>query len=406
MNLEYFISKRLIFAKENKNVFSRPIIRITIAAISLSICVMIMSLSILLGFKKTITEKVVSCASHIQITSLDKYGESGSTLMISDSLIDSLKKEKRINDVEGVVYEFGLIKKDGDFIGVNLKGVFSDYNWDVFSDNIIEGTVLNSDSSILISSIVANKLNISVGDKVPVYFFNVDHERIRVRPFYVQGIYKTSIQDFDLELAVVDISQLQKINGFQNNEVQRLEINVSDFSFVDEVSNNIHFLLEDPYNKNVRTVKSLYPQIFDWLNLQDVNVKVILILMLLVAAVNVVSTLFILVLERTRLIGILKSLGSSSWSIRKIFLYHVMYLSLRGLFWGNLLSFSILFIQKKFNIIRLDEATYYMETVPLHFDFFYIGLLNIGMLLLCLFMMIGPTIIINKIIPIKSIKFE
>lgn len=406
MNLEYFISKRLIFAKENKNVFSRPIIRITIAAISLSICVMIMSLSILLGFKKTITEKVVSCASHIQVKSLDKYGESGSTLMISNALLDSLKKEKRINDIEGVIYEFGLIKKGGDFIGINLKGVFSNYNWDFFLDNIIEGTVLNSDSSILISSIVANKLNISVGDKVPVYFFNVDHERIRVRPFYVEGIYKTSIQDFDLELAVVDISQLQKINGFQNNEVQRLEINVSDFSFVDEVSNNIHFLLEDPYNKNVRTVKSLYPQIFDWLNLQDVNVKVILILMLLVAAVNVISTLFILVLERTRLIGILKSLGSSSWSIRKIFLYHVMYLSLRGLFWGNLLSFLILFIQKKFNIIRLDEATYYMDTVPLHFDFFYIGLLNIGMLLLCLIMMIGPTIIINKIIPIKSIKFE
>jgi len=406
MNVEYFISKRIISAKENKNVFSRPIIRITISAIALSVAVMLISLSVLEGFKSEITNKVISFGSHIQISNYQtSQSNSQIPLQITDSFLNSVHHPE-ITDIQPIVYDFGLVKTNDDFLGINLKGVSNSYNWDNISDKMVEGETLNSDSSIVISQYIANKLNLNLGDKIRVYFPALKNERINVRPFYICGLYSTSMSEFDETLTFVNISKLQKVKGWKKEEVSLIELLVSDFNRLDQISKSVSVSVEDYYNKNVKNVKELYPQIFDWLSLQDINVRVIIILMLLVAGVNIVSSLLILILEKTQFIGILKSLGTSNWSVRKIFLYNSMYLVTKGLIWGNAIAFIFLFLQYQFQIISLDEATYFMKTIPVSFNFFSFLLLNISTLVLCFLIMIVPTIVITKISAVKAIRFQ
>jgi len=407
MNVEYFISKRIISAKENKNVFSRPIIRITISAIALSVAVMLISLSVLDGFKSEITNKVISFGSHIQISAIQKSDEYYKVpVSVNDTLINSIKNENNVHHIDGVIYNFGLIKTNDEFLGINLKGVSSDYNFDFFRENLIKGDVINSDSSILISSNIASKLKLDIGEKLRIYFPNISDEKINVLPFYISGIYNTSMEEFDAQLALVNIENLIKVNNWNQNQVEILEITLSDFEKLDESTINLITSIDDYYKYDVSSITDLYPQIFDWLNLQDVNVRVIIILMLLVAGVNIVSSVLILILEETKLIGILKSLGLSNWSVRKVFLYNSMYLISKGLFYGNVLGFTLLMIQQKFNFISLDEKSYYMKTIPISFDISSILFLNIGTLLICFLMMIVPTIVITKISPIKAIRFQ
>ncbi|MBT3418128.1 MAG: ABC transporter permease [Flavobacteriales bacterium] len=407
MNVEYFISKRIISAKENKNVFSRPIIRITISAIALSVAVMLISLSVLDGFKSEITNKVISFGSHIQISAIQKSDDYYKVpVSVNDTLINSIKNENNVHHIDGVIYNFGLIKTNDEFLGINLKGVSSDYNFDFFRENLIKGDVINSDSSILISSNIASKLKLDIGEKLRIYFPNISDEKINVRPFYISGIYNTSMEEFDAQLALVNIENLIKVNNWNQNQVEILVITLSDFEKLDESTINLMTSIDDYYKYDVSSITDLYPQIFDWLNLQDVNVRVIIILMLLVAGVNIVSSILILILEKTKLIGILKSLGLSNWSVRKVFLYNSMYLISKGLLYGNVLGFTLLMLQQKFNIISLDEKSYYMKTIPISFDISSILFLNIGTLLICFLMMIVPTIVITKISPIKAIRFQ
>ena len=407
MNVEYFISKRIVTAKENKNVFSRPIIRITISAIALSVAVMLISLSVLDGFKSEITNKVISFGSHIQISAIQKSDDYYKVpVSVNDTLINSIKNENNVHHIDGVIYNFGLIKTNDEFLGINLKGVSSDYNFDFFRENLIKGDVINSDSSILISSNIASKLKLDIGEKLRIYFPNISDEKINVRPFYISGIYNTSMEEFDAQLALVNIENLIKVNNWKSDEVEMLEITLSDFNKLDESTINLMTSIDDYYKYDVSSITDLYPQIFDWLNLQDVNFWVIIILMLLVAGVNIVSSVLILILEKTKLIGILKSLGLSNWSVRKVFLYNSMYLISKGLLYGNVLGFTLLMLQQKFNIISLDEKSYYMKTIPISFDISSILFLNIGTLLICFLMMIVPTIVITKISPIKAIRFQ
>ena len=407
MNVEYFISKRLVSAKENKNVFSRPIIRITISAIALSVAVMLISLSVLEGFKLEITNKVISFGSHIQIKAIQKSNNHEKvSVSVNDTLINSIKNENNVHHIDGVIYNFGLIKTNDEFLGINLKGVSSDYNFNFFRENLLKGDVINSDSSILISSDIASKLKLDIGEKLRIYFPNISDEKINVRPFYISGIYNTSMEEFDAQLALVNIENLIKVNNWNQNQVEILEITLSDFEKLDESTINLMTSIDDYYKYDVSSITDLYPQIFDWLNLQDVNVRVIIILMLLVAGVNIVSSILILILEKTKLIGILKSLGLSNWSVRKVFLYNSMYLISKGLLYGNILGFTLLMLQQKFNFISLDEKSYYMKTIPISFDVSSILFLNIGTLLICFLMMIVPTIVITKISPIKAIRFQ
>ena len=407
MNVEYFISKRIVSAKENKNVFSRPIIRLTIFAIALSVAIMLISLSILDGFQSEITNKVISFGSHIQISNYEKSSEKGEIpLELTDSFLISVQQNSEIKDISNIIYDFGLVKTDDDFMGINLKGVEEDYDFSAFSDKIIDGELLNSDSSIFISENIANKLKLKVTDKIRVYFPSVNSERANVRPFYVSGIFNINMNELDESLAFVSLSKLQKLKTWEENEVSLIEIKVSDFTKVDEVKNQLAVSVEDYYNKNIVSIKDLYPQIFDWLDLMNVNVVVIIILMLIVAVVNIITSLLILILEKTKFIGILKSLGTSNLSIRKVFMYNSMYLVSKGLLWGNIIALLILFIQHYFQIISLDPELYYMNSVPISFDLLSFLMLNIGTLIVCFVMMILPTIVITKISAVKAIRFE
>ena len=358
MNVEYFISKRLVSAKENKNVFSRPIIRITISAIALSVAVMIISLSVLDGFKSEVMNKVISFGSHIQIENYqDTESDSFTPLVLTEPFLQSIYQNKEIKSVQPIIYDFGLVKTKDDFLGINLKGVSDNYDWNLFSQQITEGELLNSDSSIVISENIANKLKLHLSDKINIYFPSLKKDRIKVRPFYVCGIYNTSMGEFDNSLTFVSSFTLQKLKKWNENEVSMLEITLHDFDDLDVVSSDLSTSVEDYYSKKVSSITYLYPQIFDWLSLQDINVRVIIILMLLVAGVNVVSSLLILILEKTKFIGIIKSLGATNWMVRKIFLYNSMYLVSKGLFLGNLLAFTLLFLQYQFQIISLDETS-------------------------------------------------
>jgi lipoprotein-releasing system permease protein len=407
MNVEYFISKRLVSAKENKNVFSRPIIRITISAIALSVAVMIISLSVLDGFKSEVMNKVISFGSHIQIENYqDTESDSFTPLVLTEPFLQSIYQNKEIKSVQPIIYDFGLVKTKDDFLGINLKGVSDNYDWNLFSQQITEGELLNSDSSIVISENIANKLKLHLSDKINIYFPSLKKDRIKVRPFYVCGIYNTSMGEFDNSLTFVSSFTLQKLKKWNENEVSMLEITLHDFDDLDVVSSDLSTSVEDYYSKKVSSITYLYPQIFDWLSLQDINVRVIIILMLLVAGVNVVSSLLILILEKTKFIGIIKSLGATNWMVRKIFLYNSMYLVSKGLFLGNLLAFTLLFLQYQFQIISLDETTYYMKSIPISFNFFSFFFLNLGTLILSFLMMIIPTLVITKISAVKAIRFQ
>ena len=407
MNVEYFISKRIVSAKENKNVFSRPIIRITISAIALSVAVMLISLSILEGFQSEVTNKVISFGSHIQIAPYQNVEEkTKSPLQLTDKFITSVSNAKEVSEIHPIVYDYALVKTNTDFLGINLKGVAVNYNWENIKDKITDGKLLSSDSSILISEQIADKLNLQLGDKIRVYFPSINNERVNVRPFYVCGLYNSYMLEFDENMTFVSINKLQKVKSWSEKEVSLVEIQVSDFSDVERVTESLSISVDDYYNKKVRSIHQLYPQIFDWLKLQDVNVSVIILLMLLVAVVNIVSSLLILILEKTSFIGILKSMGVSNWSVRKIFLYNSMYLVSKGLLWGNFIAFVLLFVQYQFELISLDESTYYMSTIPVSFNFASVLLLNIGTLIICLLMMILPTIVITKISAVKAIRFQ
>lgn len=407
MNVEYFISKRIVSAKENKNVFSRPIIRVTISAIALSVAVMLISLSVLEGFQSEVTNKVVSFGSHIQIAPYQSVDDkTKSPLELTDKFIKSVSTNKEVSEIHPIVYDFALVKTNTDFLGINLKGVAKTYNWENIEDKITQGVSVNSDSSILISEQIAGKLNLQLGDKIRVYFPSVKNERVNVRPFYVCGLYNSSMSEFDESMTFVSINKLQKVKSWFEKEVSLIEIHLFDFSDVERVTKYLSVSVEDYYNKNVKSIHQLYPQIFDWLKLQDVNVMVIIFLMLLVAGVNIISSLLILILEKTSFIGILKSMGVSNWSVRKIFLYNAMYLVSKGLLWGNFIAFMLLFVQYQFEIISLDESTYYMSTIPISFNLSSIFLLNIGTLITCLLMMILPTIVITKISVVKAIRFH
>lgn len=407
MNVEYFIAKRLFTAKEKNNSYTKPILRIAILAIALSVAVMLLSVIIVTGFKKDISDKIIGFGSHITISSFtDNQSFETEAIKLDSALLISLESNNEIKHINTFATKAGIIKTSDDILGVVLKGVSSDYDWSFFKNNLIDGSIPQlSDSSksnqVLISEQSAKTLQIGVNDKLVMYFVQ---DPPRVKKFEVVGIYNTAFVDFDKLFVLGDIKHIQGLNSWKNNEVGGIELTLNNFKNLEEVTSDIYD--KTAYNLNVQSIKEKTPQIFDWLDLQDVNVRVILILMLIVGGVNMITALLILILERTKTIGILKALGTSNWSVRKVFLYSALNLILKGLFFGNVIGLGFAYLQQKFQFISLDANTYYMNTVPINFDFTYILLLNIGTIVVCYLILIIPSIIITKITPIKAIRFE
>jgi len=407
MNVEYFIAKRLVSAKEGNNRLSRPIIRIAILAIALSVAVMLISIGVVKGFKKDIADKVIGFGSHIQITAFsDNNSYETKAISKNQDFYPSIENEKGINHIQYFATKAGIIKTADEIHGVILKGVGSDFNRDFFNDNLVQGEVpiyndTLTSSRVIISKKIADLLDLEIDEKLIMYFAQ---DPPRVRKFVVAGIYTTELEEFDNLYVFGDIRHIQKLNNWGIDSVGGFEITIHNFEDLDAQTQMVYEKIH--YDLNAQTIKEINPQIFDWLKLQDINVNVIIILMLIVAGINIITALLILILERTKLIGILKAIGQNNWSVRKVFLYNASYIISKGLFWGNLLGIGLCLLQKYFHIISLNPSTYYMNTVPIHLPFSDVLMLNFCAMFSCILMLIIPTYLITKITPIKAIRFE
>ena len=414
MNLELFIAKRIHFAKKDgKKQVSTPAIKIAIAGVAIGLVAMILSVSIVVGFKKEVRGKVVGFGSHIQIENYDN-NTSYQTFPIfaNDSLVDAVKNIEGVKHVERYTNREGIIKTDDDFQGVIFKGVAEDYDWTFFEQNLVEGKIFTPNDTIgnyvLLSSVVANKLKLKLGDDFLAYFLQ---EKIQVRKFIISGIYNTNFEDYDNLYVITNQPLLQKLNKWEPEQVTGLEVLVKDYDQLDDVAQSVFLEMITYTDKDgstlfTRSIKDINPNIFGWLELLDMNVIVIIALMFAVSGFTMISGLLIIILEHTNMIGILKTMGHSNSKIRKVFLYVSSFLVLKGMMWGNIIAISVILIQKYFGVLKLDPTSYYVSEVPVTFNILYIILLNVATLLISVLMMVGPSYLIAKISPAKSIRFE
>lgn len=414
MNLELFIAKRIHFSKEGNRQVTPPAVRIAIIGIALGLAVMILSVAIIVGFKKEVRNKVIGFGSHIQITNFDNNASFESTpIAISDSLLDDLRSFPGIRHVEAYATKPGILKTDSDFQGIILKGVDADFDWTFFRNNLKEGEVFTVEprkttTQVIISRYLSDLMKLGVGDSFLSYFVGED---IRARKFHIAGIYETGFEDYDKYFILTDIKQVRRLNGWEKDQVSGLELLVNDYDRLDQITEDLYFQLVERQDRAgntyyARSIKELNPMIFEWLNVLDVNVVVILILMLAVAGFTMISGLLIVILERTNMIGILKALGETNASIRKIFLYISFFLIGKGMLWGNVIGIILCVIQSHFRVISLDPSIYYLDAVPIDLNLLSLFLLNAGTLCAAMLMMLGPSYLIMKIDPAKSIRFE
>jgi len=407
MSFEYFIANKIFSTKKKNNSYTRPILLIAIFSIALSISIMLLSVMILNGFKIDITNKISGFSGHINITSFsDNNSFESEPIFVSDELYNSILKNKEVSQINVYANKSGLVKTNDEILGVIVKGISSDFDWDFFKKHLLKGKVLSindsiKNNSVLISHEISNKLQLNVGDKLIIYFID---KQVKVRKMTICGIYDTGLKDFDEMYIVADIKHIKSLNSWQSSHVGGLEVSIDNFSKLDLIANKIYNQID--YNYNATSIKEKYPQLFDWLNLQDVNVKVILFIIFIVALINMITILLILVIDKTRLIGILKALGTQNFSIRKVFLYLTLNLILKGLLIGNLFVFLIAFLQKKYSFISLNPEIYYMSSVPIDFNFTHILLLNFLTFIISILVVYIPSFVITKINTIKAISFE
>lgn len=413
MNLEYFIAKRIHFQQGKKNV-SRPAVRIATIGIALGLAVMLISVAVVIGFKREIRNKTIGFGGHIQITNFDNNNTYEMNPIKADkALMKKISAIKGVKHVQPFATKPGIIKTDTEFQGIVVKGIDKNFDWNFFKSNMVEGNTLDLTSEtpsnqVVLSKYLANLLGLKLGDSFFTYFIQ---DQVRARKFKIAGIYSTNFREYDKLIILADMRQVQKLNDWPADSISGMEVLIKDFDKIDEVGDEVYDATANKFSDKgqaylAQTIKQTNPQIFGWLDLLDMNVWVILILMLAVAGFNMISGLLILILERTNMIGILKSLGSTDWSVRKVFLYHSAFLIGKGMLWGNLIGLSLCAIQYFTGIVPLDPEAYYVATVPIAFNWLYILLLNAGTLLASLLMMVGPSYLITKINPAKIIRYE
>ncbi|MBP2832210.1 ABC transporter permease [Aquimarina sp. U1-2] len=413
MNFEYFIAKRLIKGKEQKSSISTPIIKIAISAIALGMIMMLITVATGIGLQHKIREKVAAFNGHVIITSFDNNSSVESLIPISVEQ----NFFPKIPDVDGIVHmqavatKMGLIRTDSDFDGIIVKGVDEHYNWDYFKEYLVAGKLPNFkgklNNEILISSHVARQLAFEVGDKVITYFLKkntASNTQPFIRAFTIAGIYNSGFQEFDETYLFADIRHIQKMNKWKDDEVGNFEVFIDNFEEIDEKGQQIYENIPSTLDSQTITLK--YATIFEWLKLFDLNIIGIIGIIIIVAGINMITALLVLILEKTPMIGILKALGTPDWSIRKVFLYNAAYLIAIGMFWGNLIGIGLLFIQDHYEVVGLNPETYYVSTAPVFISAVHIVVLNLGTMLLCLFMLLIPSYIVSKISPTKSIRFQ
>lgn len=413
MNYSLFIARRLLKQKTGR--LSGPVVKVATAAVALGVAVMIISVSVGTGFKKEVRDKIIGFGTHLQLVSYD-YNRSYETNPIANDkeLCDRVTRVEGVRSIQPFIVKPGIIKTDDAIQGVALKGVDDTYNWSFISSVMEEGEHLHLvpdslSSGIVLSRRLADMLKLSVNDPVRMYF--IQNEKIRARRFTLEGIFDSHFPEFDEKMAFVDMRQLSKLNGWNENQISGYEVLLNDFDSMDEVADNIGYITSGYVGSGdsfirVQTITELQPQIFGWLSLLDMNIVVILSLIIAVAGLNMISGLLILILENTNTIGILKAMGTRNASVRKVFVYMAIYIIGRGMLIGNVIGIALCLLQKYTGLVALDPENYYLDTVPMLISPVAIVLLNIGTLALTTLMLIGPSYIVSKISPAKSIRFN
>ncbi len=409
MNFEFFIANRIAKSKTATKRVTRPVIKISVWAISLGIIIMIIAIATGNGLRNEIRGKVIGFGGDIQILNYSPNPtHDQASAYISDSLKSLILAKPEVAKVQGVAQKAGILKTDELFEGLVLKGVSSDYDWSHLQGFIKEGSILHIrdtayNDSALISETIAKRLEIGLNDRVSMYFVRESPKPPLLRKFYIAGIFQTDFEAVDNNFIVGDLKHIQRMNGWDSTDVGSYEIylNTEDS---EKVIASLRTLI--PYELDALSTRQLNEQLFQWLDLFDLNIIIIIIIMIAVATINMSIALLILILERTQLIGILKALGSNNQSIRKIFLINASYLVLKGLFWGNLIGIGLCLLQQHFGFIKLDPTTYYVSEVSIDLDWSFILALNAGTLLICVICLVLPTLLITRVSPVKAIRFD
>ncbi|WP_420574617.1 ABC transporter permease [Kordia sp.] len=413
MNYEFFIAKRIIRAKQYKSSVSATIIKIAIAAIAIGIVMMMIAIATGMGLQKTIQEKVATFNGHIQITNFDNNDSEVSLMPLASDqdFYPNFTQVPGITHIQAVATKAGIIRTEKTFEGVLVKGVGTDYNWTAFNDFLEEGRFPNvsekrENREVLMSAYMARRLDFKLGDTFKTLFLKENTNEIpNERTFEIVGIFDSGFQKFDANVMLIDIRHIQRMNKWKNGEVGNFEVFVDDFDLVEEKTEEVYNAI--PPNLDTQSVLDKYPFIFEWISLFDVNIFLIIGIIIIVGGINMITALLVLILDRTPMIGVLKSLGSSDWSIRKIFLYNAAYLIGIGLLWGNALSFAFIWIQRTFEVLKFpNPKDYHTTIIPTHIEVWHVVALNVGTLVLCVLMLLIPSYIITKISPVKAIKFQ
>lgn len=411
LNLEYFIAKRLITAKDYKSSISAPIIKIAISAIAIGMVMMIISVATGIGLQQKIREKISAFNGHIIISNFDSNQSEVTLVPISKNqdFYPNFTSVEGVSHIQAIASKAGIIRTETAFEGIVFKGVGPDYKWENIKEYLVAGKLPDFskklNENVVISQFLANRLHLKVGDSFNTFFMKEGQNKLpNIRRFKIIGIFNSGFQEFDATYIIGDIRHMQRINKWTADQVGAFEVFVSDFDNIKTVGDQVY--QHTGSTLDTKTIIEKYSYIFEWLQLFDFNIIVILVVMIIVATINMVVALLVLILERTQMIGILKALGANNWSVRKIFLYNASYLIFRGLFWGNLIGVAILLIQRYFGVIQLNPENYYVDQAPVYLNLGYIVLLNLLTICVCFLVLLIPSYIITKISPVKAIRFD
>lgn len=415
MNLPYFLAHRIYAQNDDKRKVSRPAIRIATIGVAIGLAVMIVSVCVVLGFKHAIRDKVIGFGSHIQVAEYNALmGGDGRAVQMDDSVMSVLSHIQGVKHVQRFAYRQGILKTDDDFLGVMFKGVGPEFDSTFIHKNMVEGSIPRfsdkvSGNKLLISKNMADKLHLKTGSRLFAYF--IDYTGVRMRRFTISGVYQTNLTQYDNTICFTDLHAVAKLNGWPADVAGGAELTINNFEQLDDVERTVIAKVNrttDHYGNTFasKTIKEVSPQIFSWLSLLDLNVWIILAIMMCVAAVTMISGLLIIILERTQMIGLLKALGAGNATVRHTFMWFSAFIIGRGLLWGNLVGLGLVALQYVTGLVKLDPVTYYVSTVPVEVNLLYVVLLNIGTLIISLFVLIAPSYLISHIHPAKTMSYE
>lgn len=406
MQFERFIAERLYFSQQTEGRSSRPAVRVALAGLIIGVMVMIITVCVVVGFKQTVTDKVVGFAAHLRVVNFENNNTFElSPIVATDSMLQALGDLPHIESVNTFVTKPGILKTDEAFQGIVFKGTTY---WTYFEDNLIEGHLPEKENEVVLSRKLCDLMELGVGDAVLSYFVG---ENVKVRKFVVSGIYRTGFTEFDERFILGQMDVVRRLNGWSDDEVSGIELRVDNLRNLYEASDYVFFATANRFDEKgngyyMETMEQLNPQVFSWLDLLDMNVVIIILLMLAVSGFNIISGLIILILDSIQLVGVLKALGATNKQVRGVFITQGVMLIGKGVIWGNVIGLALCAIQYWFHVLPLDAATYYVNYVPIAFPVGWLLLLNVGTILVSTVILLAPSAIVKKVSPAEVMRFE